>query len=105
MSVPEPKVVEQTTTKVDPPTTRPKDWVALVLAVGVAVAINVVCFGIMWDAVKLDAEISENGTQILTGVLGGIIGILGAYLGYSAAGKRATPGETTTTTTTDEAST
>lgn len=39
----------------------------------------------MWDAIGVGAEVSENGTQIIVGVLGGAIGVLGSYLGYSAA--------------------
>lgn len=62
-----------------------KDLVAIILALGVATAINLVTLAIMWDAVQIGAEISENGTQILTGVLGGAVGVLGSYLGYSAA--------------------
>lgn len=67
---------------------QPKDVIALILAVGVATAINIVVLAVMWDAIQVGAEISENGTQIISGVLGGVIGILGSYLGFSTATRR-----------------
>jgi len=67
---------------------QPKDLVALILAVAVGTAINIVVLAVMWDAIHLGAEISENGTQVISAVLGGVIGILGSYLGYSTAAKR-----------------
>src|SRR5262245_34845531 len=70
-----------------------KDWVAIILALGAATAINLVCVAVMWDAIKQGAEVSENGTQIITGIMGGIIGVLGGYLGYSAASRRQGPND------------
>ena len=67
---------------------QPKDLVALILAVAVGTAINIVVLAVMWDAIHLGAEISENGTQVISAVLGGVIGILGSYLGYSTAARR-----------------
>ena len=64
-----------------------KEAVAVVLAVGLVVAINALSVAILWEAITDPANvgISENSTQILTGAFGGIIGILGSYVGYSAA--------------------
>jgi hypothetical protein len=63
-----------------------RDLIALVLAVGLATALNVITAGILYDAIRdpANAGISENATQILTGWGGGIIGILGAVFGYKA---------------------
>ncbi len=62
-----------------------RDWIALILAVGMATALNLVTLAILYDAIRHeDAGISENATQILTGWGGGIIGILGAVFGYRA---------------------
>lgn len=65
-------------------TVRPsRDWIALVLAVGLCTALNVIVVAILWDAIHdpSQAGISENATQILTGWGGGIVGILGAVFG------------------------
>ena len=62
-----------------------RDTIALVLAVGLCTALNLLCFGVLWDALRSDTPgISENATQILTGWGGGVIGILGAVFGYRA---------------------
>jgi hypothetical protein len=62
--------------------------VAIILAAGVAIALNVITGAILYAAyqrlgVDPDSGISENGTQLLTGAFGGIIGALSAYLGYT----------------------
>ena len=56
--------------------------VALVLAVSLGLAFNTFCFAVLYTAIENDAPLSENATQVLTGWGGGIIGILGAYIGY-----------------------
>lgn len=74
--------------------------VAIILAVGVALALNIITMAILWAAwarlgVDPDSGISENGTQLLTGTFGAIIGALSAYLGYTV-GKKSNgtkPGE------------
>ncbi|HEY6416855.1 MAG TPA: hypothetical protein VIX41_11470 [Acidimicrobiales bacterium] len=58
-----------------------RDWVAVVLAIGLAVAINLLTAAIMYDAVRNEAEISENATQVLVAAFGGIVGVLGGYIG------------------------
>lgn len=60
-----------------------RDWVAMVLAVGLATALNIIVVAILWDTISdpENAGISENATQILTGWGGGIVGILGAVFG------------------------
>ena len=62
-----------------------KDWVALVLAFALGFAVNTITFAVLWDAIFGDQPgLSENATQILVSVFGGIIGVLGGYLGYRA---------------------
>lgn len=68
------------------------ELVALILAIGMALALNIVTGAFLWAAyIRLGIDptsgISENGTQILSAWGGGIIGVLGAYIGY-AFGKR-----------------
>jgi len=56
--------------------------VAVILAISLGAAFNIFCFAVLYTAVTSDAPLSENATQVLTGWGGGIIGILGAYIGY-----------------------
>ncbi len=64
---------------------RERDWIALVLAVGLVTALNCFTFAVLWDALSSQSPgLSENATQILTGWGGGIVGILGAVFGYRA---------------------
>jgi hypothetical protein len=66
--------------------TASREWVPVILAVGLSTALNVIVAGILYDAIRnpSQAGISENATQILTGWGGGVIGILGAVFGYHA---------------------
>ncbi len=68
---------------------RAKDRVAITLAVGLACAINLVTLAVLYDAVlNDDAGLSENATQLLTTAFGGIIGVLGSYVGYKVASQQ-----------------
>lgn len=59
--------------------------VALILAIGMATALNMLVLAVAWDALFSSAPgISENATQILTGWGGGVLGVIGAVVGYSA---------------------
>jgi hypothetical protein len=73
-----------------------RDWVAVTLAVGIAVAVNLITLGILWDAITNPAQsgISENATQILIAAFGGITGILGGYIGFRAGERTRTPAQT-----------
>lgn len=68
----------------------PVDWVALVLAM--ALGLNAVLILII-SAIQItrgsfpQVQLSENATQILIAVSGGLVGLLGAYIGGSR-GKR-----------------
>jgi hypothetical protein len=66
-----------------------QNWVPIILAIGVSTAINCICFGVLWDALRSDTPgLSENATQLLTGALGGMLGVLGAYIGFHAGDKK-----------------
>lgn len=68
-----------------PPGTHGRDWVAIILAVGLAAAINTITAAVLYDAIAGDQPgLSENATQILVASFGGIIGVLGSYVGYRA---------------------
>jgi hypothetical protein len=59
--------------------------VALILAVGVATSMNFIVLAVFYDAVvNVGSQLSENATQILTGIFGGLIGLLGSYMGFRA---------------------
>lgn len=62
-----------------------REWVALILAAGLATAVNIVTLAALWDAIRSQGGgLSENATQILTTAFGGIIGVLGSYVGFRA---------------------
>jgi Na+-driven multidrug efflux pump len=55
------------------------------LALGLLVAIDSITVGILWDAIASKGPgISDNAAQILTTAFGGIIGVLGSYVGFRA---------------------
>jgi hypothetical protein len=64
------------------------DWVAVILAAGISLSLLAATIATAYIAIYLDRPVGENVTQILTGWGGGIIGILGAFVGY-AFGKKA----------------
>lgn len=58
-----------------------KDLVAVILAAGLVVAMVILVAGITYQAVFTSQELSDNAALVLTAVGGGIIGVLGTYLG------------------------
>jgi hypothetical protein len=71
-----------------------RDWIGILLAVGICTALNMIVGAVLYDAIfSSQSGLSENATQILTGWGGGIIGILGAMVGYKAGAQN---GETST---------
>ena len=66
-----------------------RDWVAIILAAGLALAVNLITAAVLYDAVFSEGPgLSENATQIITGAFGGIIGVLGAYLGLRSSSRQ-----------------
>jgi uncharacterized membrane protein len=62
--------------------------VAIILAIGISVSLNIVTASLMYAAFSRvvaggSIGLSENGTQLLTGWGGGIIGVLGSYIGMT----------------------
>lgn len=74
-----------------------REWVAIILAVGIATAVNAVTFAMLWEAIfrTESAGLSDNGTQILVTAFGGIIGVLGSYIGFRAGNAARRDAETT----------
>lgn len=57
----------------------------IILSIGLAIALNIIVFAVLLDAGKShERALSENATQVLTGAFGGILGVLGAYVGFKA---------------------
>jgi len=67
----------------------PAELVAILLAIGISTALNVLTIAAIWAAIlRMEQKIqpyglSENTTQVLTGWGGGMIGVLGAFVGYT----------------------
>lgn len=58
---------------------------AVILAVGIATAVNMLMFAVMWDALRSDTPgLSENATQVIIAAFTGITGVLGGYIGGRA---------------------
>jgi hypothetical protein len=70
---------------------RPVDVIALVLAVGLVLIAAEIGLALVINVVKghnPQPTLGENTTQVLIGVMGGLIGVLGSYLGYSVIAER-----------------
>lgn len=62
-----------------------RDWVAIILAIGLCVAVVFFTGAMLYEAVTADhARLSPDAAQVLTIAIGGIIGLLGGYLGAKA---------------------
>jgi len=60
-----------------------RDWVALALAVGIVTAVNLVAFGVVYDAIQSGTPgLSDNATQVLTSAFAGGFGVIGSYIGF-----------------------
>ena len=70
-----------------------RDAVAVIIAIGLGVAVNLLCLAAVWDAIANSSGLSENATQVLTSAFGGMVGVLGAYLGFKAGERSAGGGE------------
>jgi shikimate kinase len=62
-----------------------RELVALTLAIGLAAAVTLLTAGVLYDAITGDGPgLTDNATQLLETAFAGIIGIVGAYLGFRA---------------------
>jgi hypothetical protein len=62
-----------------------RDTVALIIAVAIGTAMNCFTFAVLYDAITSQGPgLSANAAQVLTGWGGGMIGLLGAYIGFKA---------------------
>jgi hypothetical protein len=71
-------------------------WVAVILAIGMAVALNVITIALLYAAiVRLGIDsttgLSDNGVQVLLAWGGGIVSVLAGYVGYAIGKTIATP--------------
>lgn len=72
--------------------------VAVILAIGISISLNIVTAAMMyaaWTRITAGGTVglSENGTQLLTGWGGGIIGVLGSYIGFTFGKRRSENGK------------
>lgn len=57
----------------------------MIIAIGLATALNLVTFAAIYDALfSNESGLSDNAVNLLTGWGGGMVGIVGAYVGYKA---------------------
>lgn len=64
---------------------RGRDVVAIILAIGLATALNILMVAVLWDALfHSDPGLSENSTQVIVALGSGVIGVLGGYIGGRA---------------------
>jgi cytochrome b subunit of formate dehydrogenase len=62
-----------------------RDTVALILAVSFAAGVLLVTGAILWAVIRSEtATIDETASQLLVLLFGGLIGILGSYVGHKA---------------------
>ena len=67
---------------------RGTEWVAIIIAAGFVLGFNIFCFAVLYTAIQNDAPLSENATQVLTGWGGGMVGLLGGFVGGGYVGYR-----------------
>jgi hypothetical protein len=70
------------------------DSVALVLTISLAICLLVVTVAVAWVAVDGDRALGEEGSRLLMVLLGGLLGILGSYLGFHTGKKNGNGGTT-----------
>lgn len=77
------------------------DIVAVILSAGMVVALNLFIVAAILEAyanrITLPVGLGDNATQVLTGWGGGIIGIIGALVGYRVGRRRSAKKDETET--------
>jgi hypothetical protein len=81
------------------------DVVAAIMAVGLVMAVVFITIGVLADAILSEGPgLSDNATQVLTATLGGIIGVLGSYVGFRVSAQQSDQAATNLTATNAAAS-
>jgi hypothetical protein len=95
VTVPPPPLVE------DPPPTnggahaaKSRDNVALILTLSLGLCLLLVTIAVSWVAISGDRELGEAGSRLIAVLLGGLLGILGSYLGFHTGKKNGNGGTT-----------
>lgn len=65
-----------------------RDWVALILAAGLVLALNLIVAAVLATALLTNRQLSEGTSQFLMAAFGGICGVLGSYIGFRAGRRR-----------------
>lgn len=76
-----------------------RERVALILAAGLSLALILLTAGVLWDAIfSQPPGLDDHATQIMSLAFGGIIGVVGSYMGYKAGSEHNNQGAAMTTT-------
>ena len=72
---------------------RGADTVAVILAAGLSLAVVLILIATIVQILNNapgtpEIQLSENATQILIAAIGGIVGVLGGYVGYRLRGRQ-----------------
>jgi hypothetical protein len=73
---------------------KPVDWVALALAVALGLTLALIMVVVLVNVIDHQTPtqvLGENATQIITAGIGGVIGVLGSYVGSSFRRRRTEP--------------
>jgi len=73
----------------DAETSPGREWVAIILASAVGLAVVMITFASLWDALfHSDPGLSENATQLLGNAFTGILSVLSGFLGFKFGDRR-----------------
>jgi hypothetical protein len=72
-----------------------RDNVALILTLSLGLCLLLVTIAVSWVAISGDRELGEAGSRLIAVLLGGLLGILGSYLGFHTGNKKNGNGGTT----------
>jgi hypothetical protein len=65
-----------------------RDWVELVLAGGLVLALNLIVSAVLAVALLTGRELSQGTAEFLMAAFGGVCGVLGSYIGFRVGTRR-----------------